>query len=132
MFLLDTNICICLMKGSYPKLTQRLWTHSPSEIAVSAVTVYELEYGALKSRWGADNMRKLRQFLAPFAILPFDSDSALAAGALRAFLEKKGTPIGPNDLQIAAQGLAGGHTVITHNTGEFQRVPNLKLDDWTE
>ena len=69
-------------------------------------------------------------FLAPFTILPFNSDDAIIAGQLRNYLERKGTPIGPYDLQIAAQGLSRGLTVITHNIGEFSRVPNLNCEDW--
>ena len=74
----------------------------------------------------------LKLFLAPFTILPFDSNDAIAAGEIRCQLEKAGMPIGPYDLQIAAQGLARGYTVVTHNTGEFERVPNLKVVDWVE
>lgn len=65
-------------------------------------------------------------------ILPFDSNDAIAAGEIRCRLEKAGMPIGPYDLRIAAQGLARGYTVVTHNTGEFERVTNLKVVDWVE
>lgn len=69
-------------------------------------------------------------FLAPFTILPFSQKDAAFAGRLRGYLEKQGTPIGPYDVQIAAQALAGGYTLIPHNVGEFSRVPNLRLEDW--
>ena len=69
-------------------------------------------------------------FLSPFDIIPFTSEDAVVAGKLRGYLERQGTPIGPYDVQIAAQGLSRGVTVITHNTDEFSRVPNLKLEDW--
>ena len=131
MVLLDTNVCISLMKGSSPRITERLFALHPSEVAISSITVFELEYGAAKSDRSEKMRRDLAIFLAPFTILPFDTDDAVIAGQLRGYLAKLGTPIGPYDIQIAAQGLARGLTVVTHNTGEFSRVPNLKLEDWT-
>ncbi len=130
MVLLDTNICIYFMKNAYPRLTERLLSRDPAELLISAVTVFELEYGAAKSGWGEKTRQKLAVFLAPFNILPFTADDAVAAGRLRGHLERQGTPIGPYDLQIAAQGLSRGIPVITHNTTEFSRVPNLKVEDW--
>ncbi len=132
MFLLDTNICVFLMKNKYPAAVQKLLGMNPSDIAVSSVTVYELEYGAAKSKWPEKNRNLVKLFLAPFVILPFDGNDAVAAGEIRHLLEKEGTPIGPYDLQIAAQGLARGLTVVTHNTGEFSRVPNLQITDWID
>ena len=70
-------------------------------------------------------------FLAPFHILPFDSDDAVTAGRLRAHLMQQGSPIGPYDIQIAAQGVRKKLTVVTHNTGGFSRVPDIRLEDWT-
>ena len=131
MFLLDTNVCVYAMKNTFPQLTQRMYAHDPSELFLSAVTVFELEYGAEKSAWGERTRWKLAMFLAPFTILPFTADDAAAAARIRAYLEKRGTPIGPYDLQIAAQGSARGLTVVTRNTGEFSRVPGLALEDWT-
>ena len=130
MYLLDTNICIYFMKNQYPLLSQKILSHSPSELLLSSVTIFELEYGAEKSNWGNRTREKLAMFLAPFNIQPFSSEDAVFAGRLRGYLEKHGTPIGPYDVQIAAQALSGGHTLITHNVGEFSRVPNLKLEDW--
>lgn len=130
MYLLDTNICIYFMKNQYPLLSQKILSHSPSELLLSSVTIFELEYGAEKSNWGNRTREKLAMFLAPFNIQPFSSEDAVFAGRLRGYLEKLGTPIGPYDVQIAAQALSGGHTLITHNVGEFSRVPNLKLEDW--
>ena len=130
MYLLDTNICIYFMKNQYPLLSQKILSHSPSNLLLSSITVFELEYGAEKSNWGNRTREKLAMFLAPFNILPFSTDDAIAAGRLRGCLEKRGTPIGPYDIQIAAQALSGGYTLVTHNVGEFSRVPNLKLEDW--
>ncbi len=130
MYLLDTNICIYFMKNRYPLLTQKILSRSPSEMLLSSITVFELEYGAEKSNWGSRTREKLAMFLAPFNILPFKTEDAVCAGRLRGFLEKQGTPIGPYDVQIAAQAVSGGLTLITHNVGEFSRVPNLKTENW--
>ncbi|MBR1493588.1 MAG: type II toxin-antitoxin system VapC family toxin [Acidaminococcaceae bacterium] len=130
MFLLDTNICIYFMKNLYPHLTEKILSYDPSALMISSVTVFELSYGAEKSNWGERNKQKLAMFLAPFKILPFTADDAVTAGKIRCYLEKLGTPIGPYDLQIAAQGLTRNLTLVTHNTGEFKRVPNLKLENW--
>ena len=130
MLLLDTNICVFLMKNKYPAATQKLLNSDPSEIAISSITLFELEYGAAKSQWPEKNRNNVKLFLAPFTILPFDGNDAMIAGEIRHLLEKAGTPIGPYDIQIAAQGLARGYTIVTHNTGEFSPVPNLQVIDW--
>ena len=97
---------------------------------MSTVTVLELEYGAEKSNWGDRTRQKMALFLAPFTILPFETNDALSAARIRAYLERHGIIIGAYDIQIAAQGLSRGLTVVTHNTGEFSRIPELKLEDW--
>ena len=130
MYLLDTNICIYFMKNTYPHLSEMLLSQEPSNLFISSITVFELEYGAAKSNWGEKTRQKLAMFLSPFTILPFNADDAAIAGTLRGHLERKGTPIGPYDIQIAAQGLSRTLTIITHNTEEFSRVPNLILEDW--
>ena len=130
MYLLDTNICIYLIKNSYPFMTEKVFSYEPSDIAISSITVFELEYGASKSKWGEETKRKLAVFLSPFTILHFSTEDAIAAGQVRAELEKNGRPIGPYDTLIAAQGISRGLTVVTHNTDEFIRVPGIKLEDW--
>lgn len=132
MYLLDTNICIYFMKNKYPDLTKRLMEHDPSELMISSVTVFELEYGVAKSHWGEKNHQKMLLFLAPFTIVPFDGNDAVTAGRIRGFLAQAGTPIGPYDVMIAGQGLDRNLTVITHNVKEFSRVPDLKIEDWIE
>ena len=129
--LLDTNICIYAINNRHPGLANKLLTIHPDEIAVSSITVGELEYGAAKSKWDDRTRQTLYAFLSNFTILPFDSADAICFGNLRATLALAGTPIGAYDVMIAAQGLTKGLTVITHNTGEFSRVPGLKLADWT-
>jgi len=130
MYLLDTNICIYAMKNRYPGLTEKLLSIHPDEIAVSTITLGELEYGAAKSRWGEKTRRNIYLFLSSFEILPFSLEDASVYGRLRAQLEALGTPVGPYDVMIAAQGIARGLTVVTHNTREFSRVPGILLEDW--
>ena len=131
MYLLDTNICIYAMKNSFPNLSQKLFRVSPSEIFISSITVGELEYGCSKSRWGKRSRNVMNLFLAAYTILPFDQDDAVVFGRIRAELAKAGSPIGPYDIQIAAQCISRGLTAVTHNTGEFSRVPGLGVEDWT-
>lgn len=130
MYLLDTNICIYAMKNSYPSLSKKLFQIPPSEIYVSSITVGELEYGCSKSKWGDRSRSVMNLFLAAYTILPFDHSDAIVFGRLRAELAAAGSLIGPYDMQIAAQGVARGLTVVTHNTKEFARVPGIQLEDW--
>ena len=130
MYLIDTNICIYLINGTNPSLRKRIESFDPFRISVSAITVAELEYGAAKSKFTDINRTTLHKFLSAFEILPFDDRDAVAFGAIRAFLEQNGTPIGGYDMQIAAQGLARGLTVVTNNVREFERVPSLQVGNW--
>lgn len=130
MYLLDTNICIYIMKNSYPALTQKVFSFNPSDLCISSITIFELEYGAAKSNWGDKTRQSMQMFLAPFNIIDFDSKDAASAGIVRGFLEKQGSPIGPYDVQIAGQAVARALTLVTHNVGEFSRVPGIKVEDW--
>ena len=132
MYLLDTNICIYLMKNSFPSMTERVFSHSPSEFYISSITVYELEYGAAKSKWDERTRQNLHLFLAPFNILEFDSSDTVSAGMVRAHLEENGTPIGAYDVQLAGQALSKSLIFITHNVEEFGRVPGLAIADWVK
>ena len=130
MYLLDTNICISLMRNQYPEMTDKILSMDPSLLMISSITVFELEYGAAKSQQKDRTRAQLSLFLSAFTILPFDTEDAIVAGRIRGELAKKGTPIGPYDLQIAAQGISRKLTVVTHNIDEFSRVPNLQVEDW--
>jgi tRNA(fMet)-specific endonuclease VapC len=99
-------------------------------VVLCSVVVGELLFGALRSRNISKNLTDVRTFTAGFRSLPFDDPAAEHYAAVRADLAAKGTPIGPNDLMIAAITLANGLTLVTHNTVEFSRVSGLKLDDW--
>jgi tRNA(fMet)-specific endonuclease VapC len=90
----------------------------------------ELVYGAYRSNRPKDNLELIAQFCQPFHQLPLDEVAAQEAGRLRAVLDATGTPIGPYDLQIAVIALVNGLTVVTHNLGEFGRVPGLRIEDW--
>ncbi len=132
MYLLDTNICIYLMKRRYPELQQRIEKEELFNITLSAVTVAELEYGIAKSKYPERNRELLYGFLAPFDIIPFSELDAENFGFIRAYLNKIGTPIGPYDLQIAAQCITRNFRLITHNVKEFERIPNLILENWIQ
>ncbi len=129
-FLLDTNICIYAMKSRPESVTRRLAAARSSDLAISSVTVFELWYGVQRSKAVARNSEALREFLAPLRQLEFDADDAAVCGKIRADLDVKGTPIGPYDLQIAAQALRRKLTLVTHDTAEFKRIAGLKVVDW--
>ena len=132
MYLLDTNICIYAMNGRHPNLNEHLLSISPDRIFVSSITVGELEYGAAKSHWGERTRELMHAFLANFTILPFTEEDAVLFGRFRAHLAASGIPIGAYDVMIAAQGVARNLTVVTHNTGEFSRIPDIRLEDWAQ
>ncbi|MHB2019454.1 MAG: type II toxin-antitoxin system tRNA(fMet)-specific endonuclease VapC [Candidatus Xenobia bacterium] len=129
-YLLDTNACIRLLNGTSPRLAEKFRSQSPSRIRLCSIVKVELCYGAFKSQQPAEMQRKLRRFFAPLKSLPFDDDCAEQAGTLRVELGRLGTPIGPNDLLIAATALAYEVTLVTHNTREFSRVQGLSFEDW--
>lgn len=118
------------MRNQYPEMTDKILSMDPSLLMISSITVFELEYGAAKSQQKDRTRAQLALFLSAFTILPFDTEDAIVAGRIRGELAKKGTPIGPYDLQIAAQGISRKLTVVTHNIDEFSRVPNLQVEDW--
>ena len=130
MFLLDTNICIFMMRQSSPSVIARIEKMNTDSLFLSALTVHELHFGAEKRNWGEKHRQNLKLFLSPFTILPFDAEDAVAAAKIRAYLAQQGTPIGPYDLQIATQGLTRNLIVVTHNFGEFSRIPGLIVEDW--
>ena len=128
-YLLDTNVCIAAMRGN-PHVLQRLASRSPDDCGVSTVSIYELYSGIARCRHPATEGRKVEVFLEPMHEIPFDHDAALHTARIRWDLEQRGQIIGPYDLMLAGQALALGVPLITHNTHEFSRVPDLLLDDW--
>ncbi len=129
-YLLDTNVCVNAIHQGVPKLNARLILVPAQEKAICSVVRFELFYGAYKSQRRSTSLPVIEAFLANYVNLEFDENAARICGELRAELERKGTPIGPYDLQIAAIALAHSLIVVTHNTREFSRVPNLLLEDW--
>ncbi|MEW6284008.1 MAG: type II toxin-antitoxin system VapC family toxin [Candidatus Eremiobacterota bacterium] len=129
-YLLDTNACIRLLNQASSRLAERFRATSPARLRLCSIVKFELLYGARKSRRPMETQQKLRRFFSPLKSLPFDDSCADYAGTLRAEIEGAGTPIGPNDLLIAATALAYDVILITHNTREFARVPGLRLEDW--
>ena len=130
MYLLDTNICIYAINGRNRKIVETLKSKPVGEVGLSAITLAELEYGASKSAHRDRNRLMLIGFASPFRILPFDSADAEMFGILRTYLERAGTPIGPYDLQIAAQAVIRNYVLVTNNVGEFRRIPGLKVENW--
>ncbi len=129
-YLLDTNTCIRYLNGRSPQVRNILESLSPEEVALCSVVKAELLYGAARARHPERTMAHIETFASPFLSLPFDDSCAHSYGQIRARLEAAGTPIGPNDLMIAAIALAHGLTLVTHNTREFGRVEGLIWADW--
>ena len=128
-YLLDTDTCIAVLRQK-PAALARLQSLSPDDCGISAITAYELFAGAEKARDAKAERAKLDQFFAVVDVLDFDEAASAEAAAIRATLEKAGTSIGPYDLLIAGHALVLGVTLATGNTGEFQRVPGLRLENW--
>jgi len=131
-YLIDTNICIHLINEHPIDVIQRFKACEVGEIGVSTITVSELQYGVAKSRYPEQNQRRLDEFLAPFALVPYDERAAGVYGIIRSQLEQRGLPMGPLDLLIAAQAVSRELILVTNNTREFERVKQLRLENWTE
>ncbi|MEE3486895.1 MAG: type II toxin-antitoxin system VapC family toxin [Bulleidia sp.] len=129
MYYLDTNICIYYLKG-VKSVRDSMLTVSPKDIRIPAMVKAELLYGAYKSQKKEENIRKLRAFLSAFDSEPFSDSCTEKYAALRSELERNGTPVGPNDMIIAATVIAKGGTLVTHNTKEFERINQLNVIDW--
>lgn len=129
-YLLDTNICIYLIKQKPPKVVERLQKVGVNEIGISVITLAELEYGVAKSNFPERNKLALIQFLAPFEILPFSENAASVYGRVRSALEKTGQIIGPYDLLIGAQALSERLILVTNNEREFRRIEGLTIENW--
>jgi tRNA(fMet)-specific endonuclease VapC len=129
-FLLDTNICIYIIKQKPTEVLQKFNAYNVGDIGISSITVAELEFGVQKSKYPDQNERALEQFLLPLTVVDFDNAAAIVYGKIRASLEKQGTAIGSLDTLIAAHAVSLGLTLITNNVKEFSRVADLKLENW--
>jgi tRNA(fMet)-specific endonuclease VapC len=130
MYLLDTNVCITLIRGKSSLLLQRINAKMPADIALCSVVIAELSYGAALSKQPSTEYAKIQVFIQPYLSLSFADDAAERFGTLRAHLDKLGMPIGPYDLMIAAIALANGLILVTNNVKKFSRVPTLVIEDW--
>jgi tRNA(fMet)-specific endonuclease VapC len=129
-YLLDTNICVALIRQKPKDLIKQITSYKPGDIGISTITIAELIHGAQKSTRKEQNMTALDQFLLPLEIADFDQSAAVVYGHIRTYLENKGTPIGSMDMLIAAHALSLDVALVTNNTREFKSVPSLKIEDW--
>ncbi len=128
--LLDTDICIEIIRKQPASLIKKITSHKPGDIGISSTTIAELQFGVEKSSRPEQNREALDQFLLPFEIVDFDYGSAVEYGRLRAELERAGAPIGSLDLLIAAQAVSLGVPLATNNVRELSRVPGLTVEAW--
>lgn len=131
-YMLDTNICIYIIKNKLESVVKELKRHDPKEICISAITYAELIHGVEKSMAVDKNRLALTLLLSNIEVLDFDINAANNYGKIRTYLEKQGTPIGPLDMMIAAHAQSLGYSIVTNNIKEFMRVPNLGVCNWVK
>ena len=129
MYLLDTNTLIYFFKG-IGKVSQNIFSHSPQEIYIPSIVIYELQVGIAKSNSPQKREKQLEKLLTQITVIDFTTKEAKASAKIRATLEAKGEPIGPMDTLIAGYALAHNYILVTNNTKEFQKIENIKLDNW--
>ena len=128
-YMLDTNIVSDLIRSPQGKAARRIARVGEATVCTSIIVAAELRYGCAKS--GSPTLRKaVEDLLGEIAVLPFEAPTDAEYGAIRAQLEAAGTPIGSNDLLIAAHARATGSTIVTANADEFKRVRGLKVENW--
>jgi tRNA(fMet)-specific endonuclease VapC len=130
MYLIDTNTCIFLENKKPIHVLEKLRSVLNKDVYLSSVTIAEMQFGVYNSQNIEKNRISLTQFLAPFQIIDFDDRDAEHFGKIRAELKQKGELIGPYDMLIAAQALARRLILVTNNTKEFRRIPELVIEDW--
>lgn len=128
--MLDTNMCIYIIKKKPPHILERFMAYSMFEIGVSSITLSELEYGIEKSTKKEQNRDALMEFLLPLSVVSYDDMAAHHYGDIRACLERQGQLIGPLDMLIAAHARSLSVPLVTNNLDEFKRVQGLQLEDW--
>ena len=128
--MLDTNICIYIIKNRPKSVKQKFQEFSIGELCISSITVSELMYGAFKSQFVEKNLKAIESFLMPFEIVDYDYMASIEYGRIRSNLERKGTVIGNMDMQIAGHALSLDLVLVTNNIKEFERVLGLELDNW--
>lgn len=128
-YMLDTNICIFVMKN-YPATLLERFNALADQLCISAITLGELHFGAEKSARRLQDLQAIEQFCARLDVLAFSPKAAVHHGQVRAELERAGTPVGPHDMLIAAHARSEGLTVVSNNRREFDRIPGLRVEDW--
>jgi tRNA(fMet)-specific endonuclease VapC len=131
-YLLDTNICVDIIRSKSDSLIRKVISMDSAQLAVSTITVAELEYGVANSSRVEHNAESLRRFLLPISIHDYDDRSAKVYGSVRARLQRQGMKIGSLDTLIASQALAHDMILVTNNMKEFKRVEGLRLENWVE
>lgn len=131
-YLLDTNICIYIAKGQALAVRARFDQHTLHELAMSAITLGELRFGAEKSHARERALATIEQLAEAIQVCPLPVLAGEHYGDIRATLQKQGLPIGNNDLWLAAHARAEGWILVTNNTREFERVPGLRIENWVE
>ena len=131
-YLLDTNICIYLIKSRPTEVLERFRQHSPQDVAICTITLFELQYEIEKSQYRQRSEDALTKFLLSLDLISIDRSSAIEAATIRAQLERSGMPIGPYDLLIAGLARSLDMTLVTNNIKEFERVGGLRLENWVE
>jgi tRNA(fMet)-specific endonuclease VapC len=129
-YMLDTNMCIYIIKQHPPSVLKKFTTLKLGEVGLSSITFSELMYGVQKSQYQEKNQAALEDFILPLEIIPFSIEAATHYGHIRAYLAKQGTPIGPLDTLIAAHAQSLHSILVTNNKKEFSRIPKLKIEDW--
>ena len=129
-YMLDTNICVYAIKRKPQKVSQKILEFECSDICISSIVLAELEFGICKSKFSLKNSVAIAVLLSSIEVVPFDRNAAKEYGDIRAKLERNGTPIGFNDMLIAAHARALNLTLVTNNVKEFSRIENLNLENW--
>lgn len=130
-YLLDTNVLIYVIKNR-PQAVRERFNRQQGQMAISAVSLMELIYGAEKSSQPERNLRDIEGLAARLEVLPYDTAAAVHTGQIRAELARCGTPIGPYDQMIAGHARAFGLILVSNNASEFRRVPGLRLENWID
>ena len=128
-YMLDTNICIHVMKTYPPELREK-FNALAEQLCISSITLGALHYGAEKSARRVENLVAIEHFVARLEVLPFGSKAAAHYGQVRAELEQAGTPCGPHDMQIGGHARSEGLIVVTNNMREFTRMPGVRMENW--
>lgn len=131
-YLLDTNICIYIKNHRPAEVLARFSKLPPGKVAMSVITYGELCFGAQKSTKPKESRRTLEQLIALIPALSLDETVSIQYGKIRQHLQSCGTPIGNNDLWIAAHALAKKLILVTNNLAEFKRVPGLRVENWVD